>query len=60
MKLLFRCKEFFIIRVRVVKIMRMISEREGFINTLKKTVSELNENDEKELEMLYSKKSKSL
>jgi hypothetical protein len=60
LKLLFRCKEFFIIRVRALEILKDIDERERLLEKLKQIVSELNQGDEKSLTITNSEESKVL
>ncbi|CDW88018.1 UNKNOWN [Stylonychia lemnae] len=56
-KLLLRCKEFFVIRVRIIKILKLISEREAFMTSLKDIIRNFNEQDENDLSYKNSDKS---
>eukprot|EP00347_Sterkiella_histriomuscorum_P015537 403356656 len=57
LKLLLRCKEFFVIRVRIVKILKLIHDREILIGTIKSMIMEFSQSDEKELSLRNSDKS---
>ena len=50
MKLLLRIKELFVMRVRIIRILKSIHEREKTMDQLKALVGLLNEADEKDLE----------
>eukprot|EP00347_Sterkiella_histriomuscorum_P008502 403344858 len=57
LKLLLRCKEFFVIRVRIVKILKLIHDREILMSALKSMIMEFSQLDEKELSLRNSDKS---
>eukprot|EP00347_Sterkiella_histriomuscorum_P004151 403361559 len=59
-KLLLRCKSFFVIRMKILKILKQINDRELLLNQLKKIVNELQETDERALQTLSSEKSQIL
>jgi hypothetical protein len=54
MKLMLRCKELFVIRIRILRILKSIQDRERILDSLKKEVQLLNEADEKDLENIGS------
>lgn len=41
-KLFFKCKEFFILRTKVINLLKAISDREGFMQAFQIVVRELN------------------
>ena len=51
-KLFFRCKEFFLIRLRVIKLLTTIHERESVMSRLQALVRELNEGIEERQDTL--------
>jgi hypothetical protein len=59
-KLFFRCKEFFVIRSRIIKILKLVHTREQFLQSFQRLVKELNTSVEHERELKNEKSDKSM